>query len=206
VINDIPTVKWNMHKSYLKELQAKGAHMAKTIWVDRGSRADVCALAEALKAKRMVAKPCVAATAYETFVMDAIHPDQTRFDELISNHDLIVQEFIEEVQTLGEWSLIFFDGKFSHAVIKKPKADDFRVQNDFGGTYSQANPPEKILKQASEVIKALPQRLAYARVDGVMSGDNFLLMELELIEPALFLSVDFLAPKRLSEAIQNSLS
>lgn len=207
VINDSPTVKWNMHKSYLKALQATGVRMAKTIWVDKGSNADIVSLMEEeLKAKKVVIKPCVAATAYQTFLMDAMRPDQARFAELVSSHDLLVQEFIEEVQTMGEWSLIFFEGEFSHAVVKKPKANDFRVQNDFGGTYSVAIPSEGIIKQAGKVINTLHHRVTYARVDGVMSGENLLLMELELIEPSLFLSTDILAPERFAQSIQNCLS
>jgi hypothetical protein len=100
--------------------------------------------------------------------------------------------------------LIFFDGAFSHALLKQPKPGDFRVQNDFGGTSRIADPPPLVLESATRVVQAVDRTL-YARVDGVVEDEQFLLMELELIEPALFLASHAEAPARFARAIAQAL-
>ncbi len=117
---------------------------------------------------------------------------------------VMVQKFMRGI-TEGEWSVIFFAGTFSHAVLKKPKAGDFRVQTDFGGSSNLADPPPHILESASRALRAVDPTI-YARVDGVVDAGRFLLMELELIEPALFLADHPAAPSRFADAIANALA
>jgi hypothetical protein len=99
---------------------------------------------------------------------------------------------------------MFFDGVFSHAVLKTPASGDFRVQSDFGGRDRLVDPPMHVLQSATQILQAVEPTL-YARVDGVVEDDQFHLMELELIEPALFLSSHPDAPLRFTEAIANKL-
>jgi len=105
------------------------------------------------------------------------------------------------VTTQGEWSLLFFNKQFSHGVLKKPKSDDFRVQNDFGGTAERTEVPLFVREQAEQWLKLIKEPLLYTRVDGVVSNGKFVLMELELIEPVLFLKEDEQAPVRFANEI-----
>jgi hypothetical protein len=145
----------------------------------------------------------VSATAYRTVVTSAddTNEAQALADDLLRGPGVMVQEFMEEVSTRGEWSLVFFSGQFSHAVVKTPKAGDFRVQHDFGGSEHSAQPPDSVIQAASRAIAAVESVPLYARVDGVESGGQFLLMELELIEPVLFLKLAEGAADRFAEVI-----
>jgi hypothetical protein len=112
---------------------------------------------------------------------------------------------MESISTVGEWSLIFFGGGFSHAILKKPQPGDFRVQNDFGGTSQLADPPSHVLASATRAVQAVEPTI-YARVDGVIDESQFHLMELELIEPMLFLAAHAAAPARFANAIAQALA
>jgi len=114
---------------------------------------------------------------------------------------VMVQPFIAEVCDPGEWSIIFFGGRFSHAIRKRPAAGDYRVQWEFGGTAAPMAPPPRLVADAEAVMAAVPGRPLYARVDGVERDDRLMLMELELIEPHLFLGWDADATGRLAGAL-----
>jgi glutathione synthase/RimK-type ligase-like ATP-grasp enzyme len=111
---------------------------------------------------------------------------------LARKHTLMLQPYLPEVEADGEWSLLYFDGEFSHAVRKRPKAGDFRVQEKHGGGHERAEPGPELVAQGRTVLAALPglgfDTCLYARVDGVVSGGRLLLMELEVLEPQLFLA------------------
>ncbi len=113
---------------------------------------------------------------------------------------------MDGVVTNGELSLMFFDKKFSHAVIKKAKSGDFRVQAQFGGISEPVFPGEAIVKSAGALLNTIEEPLLYARVDGIIADDgNFYLMELELIEPVLFIWTDENARENFYKALQNLL-
>jgi glutathione synthase/RimK-type ligase-like ATP-grasp enzyme len=201
VWNTPAMLRWNADKIYLRELERKGVPIVPTLWPEAGFR-----LQQELRKhgwKNAVVKPRVSATAHRTILTsaDEANSAQALVDDLLYGPGVMVQEFMEEVSTRGEWSLIFFSGRFSHAVIKTPKAGDFRVQHDFGGAERIAKPPDSVIQAASHAIAAIAGTPLYARVDGVESGGQFLLMELELIEPALFLKLSNGAAERLAEAI-----
>lgn len=198
--NPASIVKWNMHKGYLRELERHGVVIPETVWAPKKSGVQ---LADTLKTRswtKAVVKPAISATAFNTFLVSAEEADakQIAFNELNETSDLLLQKFMPEVQREGEWSLLFFDKQFSHAVIKKAKANDFRVQNDFGGTFQAAAPPDFILQQAANILALVKEPLLYARIDGVVSNGQFVLMELELIEPVLFLDQKEDAAERLA--------
>jgi hypothetical protein len=158
----------------------------------------------------LIAKPCVGATARDTFLLDSAAggEDLERVARVLAVKDMIWQEFLPQVRTDGEWSLMFFDGAFSHAVVKRPVAGDFRVQNDFGGTSAAAAPPAGWVEAARRILARAPVQPVYARIDFVAGaaadGEASripLLMELEVIEPALFLSLAHGAAAVLAEAL-----
>jgi glutathione synthase/RimK-type ligase-like ATP-grasp enzyme len=205
--NPVPIARWNVAKTYLAELAAAGARIPKTAWLEPGATST---LVEALRAhdfERAVVKPVISMSAYETWRTDvASAPGQEpRFEQLLARGAVILQEYLPEVETGGELSFMFFDRRFSHAVLKLPRAGDFRVQNDWGGTRHAAEPPAALVDQAAAILGAVPGPLPYARVDGVVVGDVLMLMELELIDPVLFLGGHPDAPRRFAEALRGHL-
>jgi glutathione synthase/RimK-type ligase-like ATP-grasp enzyme len=140
-------------------------------------------------------KPLISASAYGT----------ERRSDGIAHGPLMIQEYLPEIETDGEWSLMYFHGVFSHAVRKRARSGDFRVQSDFGGTTEIATPPRKFLKIAHEALELLPSRPVFARVDMVERGSSPLLMELELIEPELFLTLADHAAHGLALAIEAAI-
>jgi glutathione synthase/RimK-type ligase-like ATP-grasp enzyme len=206
VWNPPAMLRWNADKIYLRELERNGVPIVPTLWPEAGFR-----LRQELRKhdwKKAVVKPRVSATAHRTILTSADQANiaQPLVDDLLQVPGVMVQEYLEEVSSNGEWSLIFFSGKFSHAVIKTPKAGDFRVQHDFGGAERLAAAPNSLIQAATRVIAAVESTPLYARVDGVESGGQFLLMELELIEPALFLKLSEDAADRFAEAIATRCS
>jgi glutathione synthase/RimK-type ligase-like ATP-grasp enzyme len=103
---------------------------------------------------------------------------------------MMIQPFLPSIATEGEYALIFFDGAYSHTVVNQPKSGDFRVQPHLGGSTEPSEPPEGAVELAQAALAAAPAEATYARVDIVRVGvGELLIMELELIEPALFLDV-----------------
>src|SRR5690606_23087593 len=222
--NPAAVVRWNADKRYLGELARAGVPVVPTAWLLRGEEADLAAVLEARGWDRVVVKPSVSATAYRTWVTDParVRSDPSHVDrlrEILRDTDAMVQPYVPEVVSEGEWSFIFLaDGAggpaLSHAVPKRPAAGDFRVQDEHGGSASLAIPPvrlkERVTGIASSLWCLLPAQPLYARVDGVAvrpetHPGGFLLMELELIEPMLFLGAEPAAGARLADAVAGRL-
>jgi glutathione synthase/RimK-type ligase-like ATP-grasp enzyme len=155
--------------------------------------------------ERAVLKPRIAATAYGTLLVtrDNDLPDTDLFPARSSG--ALLQEFVPEIVERGEVSLMFCDGAFSHAVSKRAKAGDFRVQQDFGGTVRPITPSAGLLSFAERVLSSVRSTCLYARVDLVETTRGPLLMELELIEPELFFTVVPAAADRFADAIVRRL-
>ena len=184
VFNPVSVVRDNMHKFYLKRFQEEGIVIVPTLF----SSADAPLKYETVLSQgweKLVIKPAVSAGSFltDTYASNALTHD--RFQALISQGDWLIQPYLPEIAVQGELSLIFFNGVFSHAVLKKPKTGDFRVQRQYGGQYQRVDPTPGLL-QIAQRIATLQGNLLYARVDGLMIGDEFHLMELELIEPDLY--------------------
>ena len=201
--NPAALVRWNLHKSYLRTLAERGVATVETGWLARGSSAALADLMDARGWEDVVVKPAVSASAHRTFrVARADAPaHQADLDAILESGDALVQPFAREVTGEGEWSLLFFGGAFSHAVRKRPVPSDFRVQEEFGGRAETSDPGAAIVAQAAGALAAAPDRTAYARVDGIVRDGGFVLMELELIEPVLYLARHPDAPARLAEAV-----
>lgn len=189
LLNDTATVRWNLHKGYLLDLAAAGIPTLMSRVVAAG---DLPSALHAGGPGRVVVKPAEGATAWLTLSGDPVDPaflQQVR--ALPADRDFLVQPYYPEICGEGEWSLVYFQGSYSHAVLKRPAAGDFRVQPEFGGTHGVAEPPRELKEAASAILAALEsrglKRPTYARMDGLRRLGRFLLMELELIEPKLFL-------------------
>jgi glutathione synthase/RimK-type ligase-like ATP-grasp enzyme len=203
MLNPAEVVLQNIHKFYLRDFEQQGIRIIPTIFSDYREPAQL----HALKQKRwekVVIKPAISAGSYQTKVYDVSELTQQTLNELHSNNDWLIQPFLLEIEQ-GELSMIFFNGRYSHAAIKKPKDGDFRVQRQYGGQYQLFNPDPTLLATAEKIISQIPQQLLYARVDGVMINNEFHLMELELIEPDLYFELDESIKTRFIAAVENVL-
>jgi len=203
--NPVSLVRWNLDKRYLRELEAKGIATVPTLWVDRGVSAEEAAARIAATGwADLVVKPTVSAGAWRTVRMagDGVPGRVDELRSMLAEGGVMVQPFVPEILEEGEHSLLFFDGDFSHAVLKRPRSGDFRVQWVHGGDHVATAPSRSIVEQAAAVLAAAPSPGLYARVDGVIRGGRLILMELEQIEPYLFLSEGPGAAERLARAVR----
>lgn len=204
VFNNPDILRWNSKKNYLLELGEKGIPIVPTVLANKESPSQLQSLLQERDWKQAVIKPVVSANAYATWLTAPARPreNQEKLTAFLNQHNqIIVQKYIPEISSNGEWAMIYFDGEFSHSVLRKPADGDFRVQEDFGGTLVGKRPPKHLLEQADRVIEAIGHTCLYARVDGIEVDQKLLLMELELIEPSLYLDQHPKAPTRFAEAI-----
>jgi hypothetical protein len=201
--NPIPILRWNLHKNYLRDLQARGIAVPPTCWLERGTHAELEALLAAHGWREAVVKPAISATAHQTWrtTHTRANEDQQQFAGCLQQCDMLVQRFMEPVVDHGEWSLVFFQKQYSHAVLKQARTGDFRVQDDFGGTVAVMPPGSHLIEQAQQIVDVIEGPLLFARVDGIEQEGQLILMELELIEPYLFLQSDPQAVERFGSAI-----
>ncbi len=203
VFNSPNILRWNFNKKYLRELEKFGFTMSPTVWFEKGETVRLSTVLAQNGWQKAVLKPTISATAWRTFVVTLENASQLQaeWENLLLRGGAMVQKFIEEIQTKGEWSFIFFDKKFSHAVLKRAKAGDFRVQNNFGGSVETAvKPAPALIEAAQKIVESINDDLLYARVDGAEIAGDFCLMELELIEPALYLENNALAANQFAAA------
>ncbi|HXG80493.1 MAG TPA: hypothetical protein VNJ05_01695 [Sphingomicrobium sp.] len=183
VLNPVPLLRWNSDKRYLAELGGKGVATIPTRLVER---LDDAALAEARTefGGELVIKPPVSAAADRTHRLGPADPIPAGS----LGRPTMIQPFVGSVAEEGEYSILLFGGRFSHAIVKRPKAGDYRVQPHLGGTEVPCEPPAGAIKLAKAALAAAPAGAAYARVDMVRDNDGKLaIIELELIEPSLWL-------------------
>ncbi|MBN8721286.1 MAG: hypothetical protein J0M03_00045 [Acidobacteria bacterium] len=208
--NPFEIAKWNADKIYLNDLQEKGAKIVPTIWVNSGfSLSQLQQWFKQLESDEIVIKPRVSATAQNTFWLKRSKEDQEDIENLnkiFENRPFMVQPFMKAIVDEGEYSLFYFNGEYSHAILKTPKTQDFRVQEEHGGIIQAIKPTSDLLKAGEEVLKHISRKLLYARVDFVRTENNeFALMELELIEPSLYLRNCENAPHFFAKAINSWL-
>ena len=201
--NPPSTVLANIDKRYLANFADAGVTVVPFEYVARGQRQSLRAMLERRNWVRAVVKPAVSASAYGTWCtsLATAAADQVLLDEEVMRRSLLVQPFAEEIVTWGEWSIVFFDGEYSHAVLKKPAPGDFRVQEELGGHGEPQDPSPAIVEQARGVLSHAAGPLLYARVDGIERQGEFVLMELEINEPFLYLGSSGGAAKRFADAI-----
>lgn len=186
LVNPLPVVWENLHKAYLLKLAAAGVPVPPLKLLARGSHGELTRLQAELGAE-LIVKPAVSGSAWRTFRVPAggaAHA-QAEFAALVAERDAIVQAFVPEIQTRGEYSLMFFAGRYSHAVLKTPAAGEFRCQGEYGGSVTALDPPAAV-RAAAERALAVFGAPPYARLDIVVSRGLPLVMEVELIEPVLF--------------------
>lgn len=207
VFNPIPIIEWNLHKFYLKDIAQQGFPVIPTYFLAKKQFQSLESLFTHFQTEMLIIKPAISAGAFHTYKIPLIEKVNFEYKirELNQQYDLLVQPFLPEIQAQGEWSLLFFNGKYSHAVLKMPQSGDFRVQEEHGGATKFYNPPPETLQLTQSIVNTYTPDLLFTRVDGVEIQGRFHLMELELIEPELFLNSDELV-RKFAEAIMLKLS
>ena len=203
LLNQLSTVRWNLDKSYMKDVAARGDDIVPSSWYDDFTRADVPSFFSTHGTDKVVIKPTIGGNAIDTFVLTNPVNDALleRLTQTFAGRSFFVQPFIEAIHEEGEYSLFFFNGEYSHAIVKTPKAGDFRVQEEHGATITPVSPPAGLHEVAARVFSHLEPLPVYGRGDWVRGPDGrFLLMELELIEPSLYLRTDSGAALRFARA------
>ncbi|MES2135554.1 MAG: hypothetical protein V4502_00660 [Pseudomonadota bacterium] len=184
MINPPALLRWNGDKAYLAELAERGVSTVPTLAVEACCDADVEEARRRFSSDWLVIKPPVSASATGTH---RLGPNDDLPGESL-RQPMIIQPLIQEISRTGEFSLMLFDGEFSHAVVKRPASGDFRVQPHLGGITLPSKAPPGAEQLARDALAAAPVKATYARVDIVPDDEGTLrIMELELIEPALFL-------------------
>lgn len=187
VANPYSVLKWNLDKHYLRELKHKGVQTVPSDFIEPDDPSE--ALLELFKKySRIVVKPCISAAANDTYRIlteQELSDFVPVFQRIRRNRSFIVQPYIEEICNMGEWSLVFLNGTYSHAVLKLPKPGHWLVQDELGGSVQSLDPPEHIVEFGIASYQKLDTELLYARVD-ILGGDKCMLGELELVEPELF--------------------
>ena len=200
-------LRWNMDKRYLQDLERRGVRVAPTAWLNHGEPADLGRLLDHRGWDDVVIKPAVSANGFRTWrTTRQLAPErQAELDSMARQGPVMVQPLLSPVIALGEWSLIFLVGRYSHAVLKRAREDDFRVQEDFGGQTMPAIAPRTLVRAARRVLAHAPGSWLYARVDGCVVNNRFVLLELEMLEPSLYLEHHPDAPRRFAAAVRRSL-
>ena len=200
--NSLDTVKWNIHKRYLLELERENISIIPTRLYDSFDFEIVSQLFSFFNENKLVIKPCVSANADDTFILEQSKMENLKsvLEGTFSRKDFLVQPFIKNVKSEGEYSLIYFGNRLSHVLIKTPKNGDFRVQEEHGGILKAINKPESsLIDFGNKVMRTIPYQCLYSRVDVVRCSDNYLLMEVELIEPSLYFNMDPKSPQMFAE-------
>jgi hypothetical protein len=181
LFNGAALVRWNARKTYLRELETKGAKLIPTLWLDVADEAAARAAFDTLGADDLVFKRQVGAGAKDQHRLKRGEP----IPEM--RHPMMVQPFLKMIQDEGELSFIFIDGNFCHALVKRAQPGDYRIQSTYGGREEKITPSTDDLAAARDIIGTLDEPPLYGRVDMLRGPDGgLLLMELEVIEPYLY--------------------
>lgn len=200
LFNGADLVRWNSHKGYLRELAEKGARLIPTLWIEKVTSENAAEAFEAFDAETLVFKRQVGAGA------DGQHRLKRGDSVPAMPHPMMVQPFLPKIVEEGEISFIFVDGDFSHALIKRAAAGDYRIQSTYGGTEEAISPNAADLQAAQAILDMLDAPPLYARVDMLRGEDGgLLLMEMELIEPYLYPNEGPELGQRLAAAVQKRL-
>ena len=207
LVNPAELIRWNIDKRYLQYFHERGVPIAPTIWMD--TPLDLKEMMREKTWEKGFIKPVIGACAVDTFrfSMDNIEEAQRFLDETATQQKMMLQPYLHRVETLGEYSAIYFGECFSHAVRKIPVPGDYRVQDDYGASDERIEASDELRELAELVISQIPYPWLYARVDAlVMDDDTWVLNELEMIEPSLFFRHAEQAPQSLYESLVDMVS
>jgi hypothetical protein len=205
--NGSEIARWNMRKTYLRDMAARGIETVPTFWREGLSPGELVPLFEELRSAEGVIKPVTSGTAQGAWRLDAAlaRGHAPEIEAYYQGRPLMMQPFERGIVEEGEYSMMYFNGTHSHSIMKVPQAGDFRVQEEFGSDIRAITPEPALLAAGDAAIAAVGEKLLYARVDFVRNGDAFRLMELELVEPSLYLRYEPGAADRFADAVASLL-
>lgn len=203
LINSYDQILWNIDKHYLQEIHRKGVNIPPSYFIKKNSKESLENIMLKMGWTKTVLKPTISGAARHTYKIDMenLSDHEIIFKELIQKEDFLLQEFQKQVITKGEVAFMLYGGEYSHAILKKAKPGDFRVQDDFGGTVHQYSPSQSEIQFAKNTVNSIAPIPTYARVDMIWDNNNQpAVSEIELIEPELWFrfnnaSADLLAEK-----------
>jgi glutathione synthase/RimK-type ligase-like ATP-grasp enzyme len=202
--NALDLVHWNLAKTYLRDLEGKGAGVVPTLWLDGLDDASPAVCSDRLGTDELVVKPVIGANGKDAFRFGR-HEDPSRWAGIAARFPgraCMVQPFMRNVITEGEFSLFHFNGEFSHAILKVPATGEFRSQEERGAEIRAIEPEPGLLASGSRAMAAVSPAPLYGRIDFVRNAaGDFDVMELELIEPSLYLRMHPQAPHRFARAV-----
>ena len=203
LVNDLALVRWSLAKDYLRDLESRGADIVPSTWLERLDDAALDALLHRHARHALIIKPMVSTNATDTFLLEPPVPAGLRRSLLaaFANRACVAQPFIDNIRQDGEYSLFYFGGRYSHAIRKVPHAGDFRVQEEHGADIVPVEADADMRAAGDRILRLVHPVPVYCRCDLVRDGDGrCLLMELELIEPSMYLRMHPQAPRRFARA------
>ncbi len=206
--NPLEIVRWNIQKTYLKQMQSKGTLIVPTLWIKGPNVEDLHSAQSQFGSDWIILKPLVGANSDHVFKLNPSTSSEQiqKALDFYAHQTAMIQPFIPSVVETGEYSLFYFNGEFSHCILKTPRSGDFRVQEEHGGSLQLVQADPSLLRVGKEIIQNIGQRLLYARIDLVILPDGRpALMELELIEPSLYFNLDPDSPRRFAEALDQMM-
>lgn len=209
LVNAAHTIWWNLDKHYLADLEARGLPVVPSRYLEPQDGSSLPALLNEQQWPEAVLKPCVSGAARHTYRLNHENAEslQRAIAPLLATESFLLQPFVADITTRGEYTLVVIDGEVTHAVHKLPKAGDFRVQDDHGGTWAPYTPSAEQVAFAQRAMQSVTPLPQYGRVDMVRGNDgSWQLMELELIEPELWLRTKPEAATRLAAALARELA
>lgn len=208
LVNELSLVRWNLSKTYLRDLEERGAAIVPSIWFDDIDVAQIPQWFDKLGTDKLVIKPVVGTNAQDAYVLTQPVSGELTSQLLhtFAERPFFVQPFISNIQSEGEYSLFYLGGEYSHAILKTPAQDDFRTQEEHGADIKSVVASRRQIEAADQVLALVEPQPVYGRADFVRDNDGrFLLMELELIEPSLYLRTDDGAAARFAAAFDKHL-
>lgn len=201
--NSLAIVRWNMQKTYLHDLAVQGVPVVPTVWREQLAPGELVPLFESLQTDEAVIKPVMSGNAQGAWRLDhqSAKARAAEIEAYYAKRPLMMQPFEPAIVAEGEYSLMYFSGQHSHSILKVPKPGDFRVQEEHGSEIRAVTAEPALLAAGDKAMRAIGETLLYARADLVRHGDEFRVMELELVEPAIYLRMDPGAPERFADAV-----
>jgi hypothetical protein len=205
--NPLALVRWNTHKAYLLDLHERGAPVVPTVVLLGGSAASLDGICDVRGWNSVVVKPAVASGGRGAQRVRVGEPDaQAHLDELLQAGDVLVQQYVPDIESQGEWSVVLVDGQLGHVLRKRPADGDYRVHEEWGGYTERVEPSAGLAELATRVCAVLPTPALYARIDIVSLAGQWHVMEVEATEPSLWLHLAPDTTELLAGAIEARVS
>ncbi len=205
--NPLRIMEWNADKTYLRELENRGGRIVPSLWGSTISGPDAFGKwFDQFESNEIVIKPTVSANADDTFRLKPGSSLMSTVQSTFTNRSFMVQPFLQSIVDEGEYSLFYFHGEYSHAILKTPETGDFRVQEEHGGLIQATQITKRIADAGQRIMDIVGEKPLYARVDlARIADEDFALMEIELIEPALYFRTDDQSAAKFAQAVNELL-